>query len=120
MKTEAFLDAFQKLYLEARGDILPKKVQLETKKTFVERMINTFSFGGGVINDTLIHYGNGNLPFGGIGSSGYGNFHGKHGFETFSHQKAIIKRGNWIDPPFRYAPYKGKLKLIKTIFKWLS
>ena len=89
-------------------------------RRFIDEQISKFSFGGGVINDTLIHYGNGNLPFGGIGASGIGAFHGKHGFDTFSHRKSIIKRGNWIDPPFRYAPYKGKLKLIKAIFKWLS
>lgn len=89
-------------------------------RRFIKEQISKFNFGGGVVNDTLIHYGNGNLPFGGIGASGIGAFHGKHGFDTFSHQKSIIKRGNWIDPPFRYAPYKGKLKLIKTIFKWLS
>ncbi|MFV9550823.1 aldehyde dehydrogenase [Algibacter sp. PT7-4] len=89
-------------------------------KQFVEKMINKYSFGGGVINDLLIHFGNHRLPFGGIGASGIGKYHGKHGFNTFSNSKPIIKRGNWIDPPFRYAPYKGKLKLIKKAFKYFG
>lgn len=89
-------------------------------KTFIENNIDKYSFGGGVINDTLIQYGNSNLPFGGIGSSGIGAYHGKFGFDTFSHSKSIVKRGNAFDPPLRYAPYKGKLKLLKSIFKRLS
>lgn len=90
------------------------------KKSFVEAILNKFSFGGGVINDVLIHFGNHRLPFGGVGNSGMGAYHGKLGFDTFSHKKAIIKRGNWIDPPIRYAPYKGKLNLLKKMFKFFS
>lgn len=86
-------------------------------KSFAERMITKYSFGGGVINDLLIHFGNHRLPFGGVGTSGMGAYHGKHGFDTFSHHKSIVKRKNWIDPPVRYAPYKGKLKLLKTLFR---
>lgn len=89
-------------------------------KTFVEHILNTYSFGGGVVNDVLIHFGNHRLPFGGVGASGMGVYHGKHGFDTFSHSKAIIKRGNWMDPSLRYAPYSGKLNLIKKLFKLLS
>ena len=89
-------------------------------KEFVENILTKFSFGGGVINDTLIHFGNHRLPFGGVGASGMGAYHGKLGFDTFSHKKAIIKRGNWLDPTLRYAPYTGKLKLIKKLFKMLS
>ena len=91
-----------------------------SNKSFIKKNIIKFSFGGGVINDTLIHYANPNLPFGGVGASGIGAYHGKHGFDTFTHNKAIIKRGTWIDPPIRYAPYKQKLKLLKTMFKWFS
>ena len=89
-------------------------------KSFISYMLKKYSFGGGVINDTLIHFGNFRLPFGGVGASGMGAYHSKHGFDTFSHKKAIIKRGNWIDPPLRYAPYKGKLNLLKKMFKWFS
>ncbi|GAB1858506.1 aldehyde dehydrogenase [Flavobacteriaceae bacterium MHTCC 0001] len=87
---------------------------------FVEHIIHNYSFGGGVINDTLVHFGNAKLPFGGIGLSGMGNYHGKYGFDTFSHQKSILKRGTWMDIPLRYAPYKGKLKLLKKAFKYLG
>ncbi len=89
-------------------------------QSFIEDILNTYSFGGGVINDVLIHFGNHRLPFGGVGNSGMGAYHGKLGFDTFSHKKAIIKRGNWIDPPVRYAPYKGKLNILKKMFKFFS
>ncbi|WP_345742934.1 aldehyde dehydrogenase [Algibacter mikhailovii] len=89
-------------------------------KGFIENTINTYRFGGGVVNDTLIHFGNHRLPFGGIGTSGMGKYHGKHGFDAFSHDKAMMKRGNWIDPSFRYPPYKGKLNLLKKVFKYFG
>jgi len=87
---------------------------------FVDSIISKYNFGGGVINDTLVHFGNHRLPFGGVGASGMGAYHGKLGFDTFSHEKSIIKRGTWTDPPVRYAPYKGKLKLMKKMFKWFG
>ncbi|MCF7560835.1 aldehyde dehydrogenase [Sabulilitoribacter multivorans] len=89
-------------------------------KRFVKNCIEKFSFGGGVINDLLIQFGNHRLPFGGVGASGMGRYHGKHGFDTFTHHKPIIKRGNWMDPPFRYAPYKGKLGILKKLFKYFG
>ncbi|WP_406683749.1 aldehyde dehydrogenase [Seonamhaeicola sp. MEBiC1930] len=90
-------------------------------KHFVESTLNKFEFGGGVVNDLLIHFGNHRLPFGGVGTSGMGAYHGKHGFDTFSHNKSIIKRGNWTDPPVHYAPYtKKKLKILKKMFKWFG
>lgn len=88
--------------------------------SFIEETIKKYSFGGGVINDLLIHFGNHRLPFGGVGASGMGKYHGKHGFNTFSNTKPIIKRGNWFDPSFRYAPYKGKMDLLKKVFKYFS
>ncbi|GGD06414.1 aldehyde dehydrogenase [Hyunsoonleella pacifica] len=88
--------------------------------SFSEKLIRTYSFGGGVINDTLVHFGNPKLPFGGIGASGMGNYHGKNGFDTFSHEKSIMKRGTWLDLPLRYAPYKGKTNLLKKVFKYFS
>lgn len=87
---------------------------------FAQRIISKYSFGGGAINDPLIHFGNHRLPFGGVGSSGIGAYHGKHGFDTFSHHKSISKRGTWTDPPVRYAPYKNKLSLLKKMFKLFS
>ena len=89
-------------------------------KVFTNKIISRYSFGGGAINDPLIHFGNHRLPFGGVGASGIGAYHGKHGFDTFSHHKSISKRGTWFDPPVRYAPYKGKLGLLKKMFKWFG
>jgi aldehyde dehydrogenase (NAD+) len=89
-------------------------------KKFTNKIISSYSFGGGAINDPLIQFGNHRLPFGGVGASGIGAYHGKHGFDTFSHHKAVSKRGTWFDPPVRYAPYKGKLNLLKKMFKWFS
>jgi len=81
-------------------------------------MITNYSFGGGAINDTVIQFANPKLPFGGVGNSGHGAYHGKHTFYTFSHKKPIVKKGTWLDLPLRYAPYKGKTKLIKFFMKY--
>ncbi|CAA7195942.1 aldehyde dehydrogenase [Chryseobacterium potabilaquae] len=82
------------------------------KKAFLER----FSFGGGCINDVIMHLGNKNLPFGGVGSSGMGRYHGKFGFEAFSHQKPILERVTWGEPNIKYPPYsEKKLSWIKKI-----
>lgn len=89
-------------------------------KNLYNSIIEKYSYGGGVINDTMIHFGNSKLPFGGVGESGYGAYRGKHGFETFSHKKSIVIKSNLIDVPIRYAPYKGKLKILKKMFKLLS
>lgn len=89
-------------------------------KSFSQKIIQEYSFGGGCINDTVIHFSNNRLPFGGIGHSGIGAYHGRLSFDTFSHQKAIVKKGNWLDIPMRYAPYKGKLKNLKRLVRWLS
>ncbi|GAA5101321.1 aldehyde dehydrogenase [Chryseobacterium ginsengisoli] len=73
-----------------------------------ENFINKLSFGGGCINDVMMHLGNENLPFGGVGNSGIGNYHGKFGFETFSHQKAILEKATWGEPNIKYPPYSEK------------
>ena len=90
-----------------------------TNSTKAKKIIETFSFGGGAINDTVIHFANHKLPFGGVGNSGIGAYHGQFSFDTFSHKKPVVKKANWLDLPIRYAPYKGKLSLIKKVFKWL-
>ena len=85
---------------------------------FSNRMIKQYSFGGGCINDTIIQFSNNRLPFGGVGNSGIGAYHGKLSFEVFSHQKAIVKKATWLDIPLRYAPYKSKIKIIRKILNW--
>jgi aldehyde dehydrogenase (NAD+) len=75
---------------------------------------NDISFGGGCINDTLMHISNSRLPFGGVGHSGMGNYHGKFGFEAFSHSKAILNRATWGEPNVKYPPYS------ESKFNWLK
>ena len=87
---------------------------------FAKKIIQNYSFGGGCINDTVVYFSNKRLPFGGVGHSGIGAYHGKFSFSTFTHYKAIVKKANWLDIPTRYAPYKGKLKSVKKLFKLLS
>jgi aldehyde dehydrogenase (NAD+) len=82
-----------------------------------EQIIREASFGGGCINDTLLHFANPHLPFGGTGSSGIGSYHGKKSFETFSHQKSILKRSFRLDVPLRYPPYGNKLKILEKIMR---
>ncbi|KMQ67249.1 aldehyde dehydrogenase [Chryseobacterium sp. FH2] len=79
-----------------------------------ENFKNKLSFGGGCINDVMMHLGNEHLPFGGVGNSGIGNYHGKFGFETFSHQKAILEKVTWGEPDIKYPPYSEKK------FNWIK
>ena len=82
-------------------------------KKLEQRILNQISFGGGCINDTIIHIANSNMPFGGIGYSGIGGYHGKSSFDTFSHYRSITKKFG-LDFPLRYMPYAGwKDKIIK-------
>lgn len=73
------------------------------------------AFGGGCINDTIIHIANNSLPFGGIGESGMGQYHGKYSLETFSHKKSVVKKYNYIDIFLRYPPFKNRLGLLKRL-----
>lgn len=86
------------------------------KKTS-EYFIENIRFGGGCVNNTLIHLGNPDLPFGGVGTSGIGQYHGKHGFDTFTQVKSIMKTPTWFDAPLWYPPYKNNVKWIKKIFR---
>lgn len=83
----------------------------------IDNFTETISFGGGCINDTLIHLANPNLPFGGVMGSGQGQYHGRYGFECFSHTKAIVHSTTFIDPSLRYPPYStSKMKWLKRFF----
>ena len=97
----------------------PLSLYLFTSNKKVERKIlSEISFGGGCINDTVIHLTSSNLCFGGVGASGMGEYHGKYGFDTFTHYKSILKKHNWIDLPMRYHKYTTKkLKIIKMFLK---
>lgn len=86
------------------------------KKKTIKKLLNEISFGGGCINDSVMHLTNSNLPFGGVGYSGMGSYHGKTGFDTFSHFKSILDKPFWIEPHLKYPPY---LNFNLNIIKWL-
>ena len=98
----------------------PLALYLFTKRKIVEdRFLNYVSFGGGCVNDTIMHLASSDLPFGGVGNSGMGAYHGDKSFETFSHQKSVLKKANWLDLPLRYPPFKSKLvdKLLRVFLR---
>jgi len=96
----------------------PLALYLFTGSTKVEdEVLDNTQFGGGCINNTLMHVGNANLPFGGVGNSGMGSYHGIKTFEVFSHLRGVLKTPTFFDIKFRYAPYKNKVKFLKMMVK---
>lgn len=80
------------------------------------QVLSEVSFGGGCVNDTVMHLATPHLPFGGVGDSGMGAYHGKAGFNTFTHYKSILNKFTWMDVPLRYAPYTAwTFKLLKKL-----
>ncbi len=88
-----------------------------SSKNKEQQWLNSVAFGGGCVNNSSWHLTNHNLPFGGRGFSGTGNYHGKNSFDTFSHRKAVMKTPTWFDPSIKYPPFKGKLKLFKWVIR---
>ena len=87
-------------------------------KVLSEHIMDSIGFGGGCINDTVIHLATDQLPFGGFGESGMGRYHGKAGFEAFSHYKSVVDKATWFDVPVRYQPYTVlKKKLVQRMMK---
>ncbi len=107
------------LIQEIKGFDKPLALYLFTKNKKLEmKVIEELSFGGATFNDTLMHFANKNIPFGGVGASGMGSYHGYKSFETFSHSKGVVKRSTAIDFSFRYPPYtKKKLRLLSKFIK---
>lgn len=97
----------------------PLALYLFTKnKQVQQKVMKECSFGGGCINDTIIHLATSHMGFGGVGQSGMGSYHGYDSFTTFSHRKSIVHKANWMDLPFRYHPYtKCKAKLVSLFLK---
>jgi aldehyde dehydrogenase (NAD+) len=81
-------------------------------KKVAKKVISRCGFGGGCINDTIIHLATSEMGFGGFGESGMGSYHGKEGFDTFSHSKSIVDKKTWLDLPMRYQPYR-------KLYDWL-
>lgn len=87
-------------------------------KAAQKKVLDTCRFGGGCINDTIIHLATSDMPFGGVGESGMGSYHGRVGFETFSHYRSIVDKKTWMDLPIRYQKYTGlKEKMMRTFLK---
>ncbi len=97
----------------------PLALYLFTKRKLVKKRITAeLSFGGGCINDTVIHLATPHMGFGGVGESGMGAYHGKAGFDTFTHYKSLVDKGTWLDLPFRYSPYtEEKIRMIRRFMK---
>ncbi len=86
-----------------------------TDSAVQEKVLGQVSFGGGCVNDTIVHLANSRLPFGGVGESGMGAYHGAKSFETFSHRKSVFQQTTLMDVPLRYPPYKGKEGILKFL-----
>lgn len=87
-------------------------------KKVIKKVMARCTFGGGCINDTIIHLATSNMGFGGVGESGMGAYHGKVGFDTFSHKKSIVDKKTWMDLPMRYQPYrKLYMKMIRMVLR---
>lgn len=97
----------------------PLALYLFTESRAVEqKILDTCSFGGGCVNDTIIHLANPLMGFGGVGYSGMGSYHGKLSFDTFTHYRSVVRKSTWIDLPMRYHPYSEKnFKLIRRLMK---
>lgn len=98
----------------------PKPLALyyfSTNKKRQNKIIEEISFGGGCVNDTIMQVGSSYMPFGGVGESGMGSYHGKASFDTFSHKKSVVHKSNLVDINLRYPPFKNKLKWIKKVMR---
>ncbi len=80
-----------------------------SNKKHIWRVTTELSYGGGCINDVVIHLATSEMGFGGVGASGMGSYHGKDGFDAFSHTKSIVNKKTWLDLPMRYQPYRSRL-----------
>ena len=87
-----------------------------SNKNNIRRVTSECGYGGGCINDTIIHLASSEMDFGGFGESGMGSYHGKHGFDTFTHYKSIVDKKTWLDLPMRYQPYKGLYEKMMRFF----
>ena len=110
-------DDFKKI-IGSYGEPLALYIFSEDKE-MIDNVTRGIKFGGGCINDTIIHLATSEMGFGGVGESGMGAYHGKRGFDTFSHLKSIVKKSTCIDLKMRYQPYKSEFykKLIRHFLK---
>ena len=103
-------DDFDELVLTLKNRPKPFALYLfSSDKTHRKRVNEELSYGGGCMNDTVIHLATTEMGFGGVGESGMGSYHGKPGFDAFSHHKSIVDKKTWLDLPMRYQPYTSRL-----------
>ncbi len=103
-------DDFDKLVEELKDKDKPLALYLfSSNKKHINRVTKELSYGGGCINDVVVHLATSEMGFGGVGESGMGSYHGKDGFDAFSHYKSVMDKKTWLDLPMRYQPYKSKL-----------
>ena len=103
-------DDFEKLVKELKNKAKPLALYLfSNDKKHIKTVTSELSYGGGCINDVVIHLATSEMGFGGVGESGTGSYHGKDGFDAFSHYKSIVDKKQWLDLPMRYQPYKSRL-----------
>lgn len=112
-------DALDECISFIRSRPKPLALYLFTRdKGVEERVFHTCSFGGGCVNDVVVHLATPHMPFGGVGESGMGCYHGKASFDAFSHHRSILRKANWLDLPMRYHPYTpARLGIIKKFLK---
>ncbi|MDD5476193.1 MAG: aldehyde dehydrogenase [Syntrophales bacterium] len=130
MKEEIFGPLLPVLAYENMGDAIdiinsmpqPLAIYIFTESRAVEsRILAETSSGGACVNDTLSHVGSTKLPFGGIGDSGMGSYHGKASFDTFTHRRSVMKRSTLFDLPLRYPPYnEGRLRMLRRLFRLIG
>ena len=128
MEDEIFGPLLPILTYETINDVItfvsskPKPLSLyifSENKENINRITERISYGGGCINDVIIHLATSEMGFGGVGESGMGQYHGKAGFDAFSHSKSIVNKKTWLDLPMRYQPYKKGFmeKLLRMFLK---
>ena len=103
-------ESFEEVVDDLKNRAKPLALYLFSRdKAHIRRVTAELSYGGGCINDVVIHLATSEMAFGGVGESGMGGYHGKAGFEAFSHYKSIVDKKTWMDLPMRYQPYNRKL-----------
>lgn len=113
-------DDFDKMVDNLKDKDKPLALYLfSSDKGQIKRITTELSYGGGCINDVVVHLSTSEMGFGGVGQSGMGSYHGKDGFDAFSHYKSIMDKKTWLDLPMRYQPYKNKMyeKLLHLVLK---
>ena len=126
MQDELFGPLVPIMEYESLGTIIdeinnhPKPLALyifSENRNVIDNLVKRVSFGGGCVNDTISHVATNSLPFGGVGNSGIGAYHGKYSFDTFSHSKSILEKPTWFEHGLTFPPYKSRVKMIRRLLK---